>query len=96
VGFSDFQGERILLYVHPAQGDPIVLSSLALERPGPFMIPLLQQEPVVLQVILDRTRDGRDPGDRTIDLSASVFHAEQKLPSSVVLDLDQGEIRASW
>ena len=83
VQFTAHAGERITLEARPVEGGG-VLRSIVLERPGQFVLQIGTPRKVVLQAKV---------GERTVDLTDTVFALDQGPAGSIFIDLDQGTLR---
>lgn len=77
----------------PGAANPTVLTTIKLQGPGPFVIPLGQPQTVVLRAYLDSEGDGPDADDPAFDFKDHPFELTKGPASAVTLDLDAGTVR---
>lgn len=71
---------------------PDVISSVQLDKPGAFSLPVGIPKKLTLRAYIDPEGDGPDADDPRFDLSDTVLHLDQVEISNLVVDLDKKTI----
>jgi hypothetical protein len=85
------KGQILLDAITPGEGQPTVLASAQVARPGPFSLNVGTADKVALRAYLDEDMDGPDADDELFDLTSTVVELKEGR-ASVLIDLDKSAI----